>query len=137
MARTNDSLVEGIIEVDSTISLTPFITIANLMVDQCCTDLDENYSADQLEQIETWLAAHFYTVRDMRAERERAGTVEEKFQSKVDLGFNSSHYGQMAMRIDFHGGLAALDKQTLNGIVKTVGINYLGTTKEELEAVSD
>jgi hypothetical protein len=137
MARTNDSLVEGIIKVNSTISLTPFITIANLMVTQCCTDLPEDYSDDQLEQIETWLSAHFYTVRDMRAERERAATVEEKFQSKVDLGFNTSHYGQMAMRIDFHGGLAALDKQTLNGIVKTVGLNYLGTTKEEAEALVD
>lgn len=137
MARTNDSLVGGIIEVDSTISLTPFITIANFMVTQCCTDLDEDYDAAHLIEIETWLAAHFYTVRDMRAERERAGTVEEKFQSKVDLGFNSSHYGQMAMRIDFHGGLAALDKQTINGIVKTVGLNYLGTTKTEFEALTD
>ncbi len=137
MARTNDSLVEGIIEVDSTISLTPFITIANLMVTQCCTDLAEDYDAAQLIEIETWLAAHFYTNRDMRAEREKAGSVEEKFQSKVDLGFNSSHYGQTAMRIDFHGGLAALDKQTLNGIVKTVGINYIGTTKTEAEALSD
>lgn len=137
MARINDSLVEGIIEVDSTIPLAPFIDIANILVTQCCTDLEEDYTDDVLEKIETWLAAHFYTVRDMRAERERAGTVEEKFQSKVDLGFNSSHYGQMAMRIDFHGGLATLDKQTLNGIVKTVGINYLGTTKTELEALSE
>ncbi len=137
MVRTNDSLVEGIIEVDDAITLTPFITIANLMVTQCCTNLDEDYSEAQLIQIETWLSAHFYTVRDMRAERERAGTVEEKFQSKVDLGFNTSHYGQMAMRIDFHGGLAALDKQTLLGIVKTVGISYIGTTKTESDALTN
>ena len=137
MARTNDSLVGGIIEVDSTITLTPFITIANLMVTECCTDLPEDYSDAHLIEIETWLAAHSYTVRDMRAEREKAGSVEEKFQSKVDLGFNTSHYGQMAMRIDFHGGLAALDKQTLNGIVKTVGINYIGTTKTESDALTD
>ncbi len=134
MVRTTASLVEGIIEVDSDITLTPFITIANLMVTECCTDLAVDYTAAHLIEIETWLAAHFYTVRDMRAERERAGTVEEKKQSRVDLGFNSSHYGQMAMRIDFHGGLASLNQQTLNGIVKTVGINFIGQTKAEYEA---
>ena len=133
MARTNNALVEGIIEVDSAISLTPFIGAANSIVTQCCTDLDDDYSEDDLQQIETWLSAHFYTVRDMRAERERAGTVEEKFQSKVDLGFNTSHYGQMAMRLDFHGGLAALNKKILKGNFKTPSISYLGKERDEID----
>ncbi len=133
MARTNDALVEGIIETDSTISLTPFIAAANTLVTQCCTDLTEDYTDDQLEQIETWLSAHFYTVRDMRANEERAGTVSERKQSKVDLGFNTSHYGQMAMRLDFHGGLAALNNKILKGNFKIPSLSYLGKIRDETD----
>ncbi len=133
MARTTVILVGGIIQVNPNITLTPFIEAANILVTQCCTELNDDYTADQLEKIETWLAAHFYTVRDMRRVSSKAGPVSEKKQSKVDLGFSTSHYGQIAMRLDFHGGLASLDKQILNGTVKTVGINYIGTTEEEYE----
>lgn len=132
MARTTIDLVEAIIEVDSSINLTPFIAAANTIVTQCCTDLTVDYSVDDLQQIETWLAAHFYTVRDMRAEREKAGTVEAKYQSKVDLGFKTSHYGQMAMRLDYRGGLANLDEQIANGGGKPAPLgSYLGKDREE------
>ena len=127
MARTTDALVEGIIEVDDSITLTPFISAANMLVTQCCTDLSTDYTADQLIVIETWLAAHFYTVRDMRAESEKAGSVSEKFQSKVGLGFSTSHYGQMAMTLDFYGGLAALNENIKNGSSKSVSVTWLGT----------
>lgn len=127
MARTSDSLVQGIIEVDSAISLTPFITAANMLITQCCTDLTVDYTDAQLIIIETWLAAHFYTVRDMRAESEKAGSVSQKLQSKVDLGFSTSHYGQMAMTLDFYGGLAVLNEQIKNGETNRIGITWWGT----------
>jgi len=125
--RTTDELVEGIIDVDSAISLTPFIAAANMIVTKCCTELDDDYTAAQLLQIETWLSAHFYTVRDMRASEERAGPVSERFQSKVDLGFATSHYGQMAMTLDFYGGLSALNENIKNGTSSVVGFTWLGT----------
>ena len=127
MARTTNDLVEGIIEVDSAIILTPFIAAANSIVTQCCTDLDENYTDDHLIQIETWLAAHFYTVRDMRASEERAGPVSARYQSKVDLGFSTSHYGQMAMTLDWFGGLSGLNEQIKSGIKGSVNVTWLGT----------
>ena len=129
--RTTPTLVEGIIEIDSAIGLTPFIAAANALVTQCCTDLTEDYTTGQLQIIETWLAAHFYTVRDMRAEAEKAGPVSEKFQSKVDLGFDTSHYGQMAMRLDWKGGLAALNEEVKKGIKKIIIGTWLGTEKTE------
>lgn len=131
MARTTDAEVEGIIEVDSDIALTPFIDVANAMVTQCCTNLTTAYTAAHLILIETWLAAHFYTVRDMRASEERAGPVSERFQSKVDLGFDTSHYGQMAMRLDWQGGLANLNEQAKKGGKKGVGVAWLGTKEED------
>ena len=127
MARTTAILVGGIIEVDASITLDPFIDAANLLVTQCCTGLDEAYSSGQLIIIETWLAAHFYTVRDPRAEMEKAGSVSERLQSKVDLGLDTSHYGQMAMRLDYTGGLAELNNQSKDGTAQSVGVDWLGT----------
>ena len=125
MARTTSILVGGIIEVDANITLTPFIEAANELVTECCSS--SGYTALRLAQIEKWLSAHLYTVRDPRAESEKAGSVSEKFQSKVDLGFDTSHYGQMAMRLDTEGGLAALNERIKKGKRATVGVTWLGT----------
>jgi len=131
MARTTPTLIGGIIEWDSDeskvtfISMTPFIDVANELVTECCGS--SGYTAMRLELIERWLSAHFYTVRDPRVESEKAGPVSEKFQSKVGLGFDTSHYGQMAMRLDTEGGLAALNEQVKKGKKVTVGVTWLGT----------
>lgn len=126
MGRTDSTAVEGIIEVDASISLDPFIEVANSLVTKCCGDVTD-YTAADLELIERWLSAHFYTVRDMRAEMEKAGAVSEKKQSKVDLGFDTSHYGQTAMRIDTAGGLGQLNERIKNGRSAGFSINWLGT----------
>ena len=137
MARTTDIAVGGIIEWDSDVTksthvpLAPFIEIANALVTECCST--DDYDAARLELIERWLAAHFYTVRDMRAESEGAKGVTEKKQSKVDLGFDTSHYGQTAMRLDTAGGLAALNENTKKGRRPLIGISWLGTEDAEIE----
>jgi hypothetical protein len=78
MARTTAEAVEGIIEVDSAIDLTPFITVANFMVTKHC--VDTNFTAAGLEIIERYLAAWLYAIRDRRAVREEAGDVAETKQ---------------------------------------------------------
>ena len=130
MSRTTSDLVIGIIEIDSAISLTPFIEAANMLVTQFCTALDEDYTAAELVKIETWLAAHFYTVREGRAFQEKAGPVSERKQSKVDLGFATSHYGQHAMILDYYGGLAALNERIKKGKANRISISWLGTEEE-------
>ena len=92
---------------------------------KCCGD--EDYTTADLELIERWLSAHFYTVRDMRAESEKAGPVAAKYQSKVGLGFDTSHFGQMAMRLDIYGGLGALNEQIKNGKGQSFAVGWLGT----------
>lgn len=124
MARTTSGAVEGIIEVDSSISLTPFIESANALVTEVCVPLE--YDDIRLELIERWLAAHFYAIRDPRTTSEKAGPVSANYQSKVDLGFNVTHYGQMAMRLDTLGGLAALQKKIETGIGIKPGIAFIG-----------
>ena len=129
--RTTSSAVEGIIEVDSNISLTPFIETASAIVDDCCSDVDD-YDATRLELIERWLAAHFYTTRDPRAKTEKAGSVGQENQSIVALGFDNSHYGQGAMRLDSNGGLAKLNERIKAGKSGAISVTYLGTENPNL-----
>lgn len=133
MARTTSALVEGIIENELSITLTPFIDAANTLVTRCCTDLTDDYTVAELVQIETWLSAHIFTVREGRAFREKAGSVSEEKQSKVDLGFDTSHYGQMAMRLDYHGGLAQLNEDIKKGISKQLIFAWIGTEKPTVD----
>jgi len=124
MARTTDEAVQGIIEHDTTISLTPFIEAANALVTEVCST--DNYDATRLELIERWLSAHFYAIRDPRYESEKAGDVAAKYQSKVNLGFDVTHYGQMAMRLDTAGGLAALNTEAKSGGSVTASFTWGG-----------
>ncbi len=128
MARTTSALVAAIIEVDVSISLTPFIEVANMIVTSECTGGDHTVLV--LAQIEKWLSAHVYTCRDPRAVREKAGSMTQEMQSKVDLGFDNSHYGQMAMRLDTEGSLSALNERSKKGKRATIGVTWLGTAKQ-------
>jgi hypothetical protein len=129
--RTTAAAVGGIIEVNASISLTPFIEAANALVTEVCTD--DDYDATRLELIERWLSAHFYAVRDPRVLREAAGSVRAEYKSKVGLGFDVTHYGQMAMRLATAGELSALNEQAKQGGQLTAGVSWLGTPPEERE----
>ena len=133
MARTTRNLVGKIIELDASVvpdnsAMEPFITSASLLVDEACAEA--GYTDERLELIERWLTAHLYTIRDPRATSEKAGAVGATFQSKVDLGFDTSHYGQMAMRLDTAGGLAAINEDTKKG-KPTVSVMWAGTPAED------
>ena len=123
--RTTSAEVQEIVDVESGVDLEPFIIAANELVTECCAGQD--YSDTRLAEIERWLAAHFYCIRDARAVSERAGSVGQTLQSKVDLGFDVTHYGQMAMRLDTEGGLAALNERIKTGKRTGVSVTWLGT----------
>ena len=136
MARTTDTAVKGIIDVTSGVDLTPFISVANELVTEVCLDsTPTTYDSTRLELIERWLAAHFYTNYEPRAMSEKAGDVAERKQDKVDLGLDSSFYGQTAMRLDTNGGLSKLNEQSKKGSKRTVGLFYVGTPIDEETAL--
>jgi len=118
--RTTEDAVNNIIEVDSAILLAPFIETASSFVDEIAAS-SAAPAAARLELIERYLSAHFYTLRDPRSEQERAGPVSVKFQSKVDLGFKTSHYGQMALSLDPTGILRAASRGKRAGGVSWAG----------------
>ena len=121
--RTTYAAVALIVEVDASISsdLAPFIEVANNLVTQVCTDSD--YLDATLELIERWLSAHFYAVRDLRRDSEKAGSVSRKFQYKVALNLQVTVYGQQAMMIDTAGNLAAVNSEQR----RVVSATWLGT----------
>lgn len=129
MARTTSTAVGEIIDVDSNILVSPFIEAANAIVTKQCTDTD--FTAAELELIERWLAAHFYAIRDPRRLSDRASVVSKTIESKVDLGFDVTRYGQMAMRLDWSGALAALNEMGKKGRV-SASVNWIGMTPTEL-----
>lgn len=143
--RTTAELVAGIIEVDESISLVPFISAASSLVDRIrdkSSDMeppvlqDGEESGDKtrdekLQEIETFLAAHFYTLRDPRATQEVAGPVQATYQSKVDLRLFTSHYGQMAAALDETGLLEQIN--TGKQKARRVGVSYVGKTRAEEE----
>jgi hypothetical protein len=136
MPRTTAQLVAGIIEVDPSIPVAPFIEVASELVTEVCEPQEKPdgtpwYTATRLELIERWLTAHFYAIRDPRTTQETAGSVAASYQSRVDLGLDVTHYGQQAKRLDTAGGLAQLDEEMKEGSPKlNVGIAWLGTPLE-------
>lgn len=144
MPRTTKDDVEEIIELDAEIipdddAMAPFILVANELVTECCTGdagPDTAYSDARLELLECWLSAHLYTNRDPRTTSEKAGSVGAAYQSKIDLGFDTSHYGQTAMRLDTNGGLAKLNADMKKGKPRA-GVAWLGLHPNDQPALTD
>lgn len=139
MARTNAAAVKALFDADPCSipideNMEPFIVAANMLVTRACTgDAGPSpaYSAEELEIIERWLSAHFYAISSPRAMKEIADGISKDYQSKVDLGLDLSHYGQMAMRLDTNGGLATINEDTKEGKPR-VGVTWLGTPADEV-----
>lgn len=124
MLRTNETNVELIIEIDEGTDLTVPISLANELVTEL---LSTYYTEFRLELIERYLAAHFYTVSNPLAKSEKAGDVGVTYEGVTEMGFNSSKYGQTAMRLDTKGLLAALEDSQRKGKRRKVGISSLAT----------
>lgn len=122
MAWTTEVLVRSIIKTDPDLtSLQAFIDAAHELVLTHCIGIEEQEGVD----VETWLAAHLITIRDNRVASENVSDAGVTYQHKIDLGLNSSMYGQTAMLLDKTGGLAKWNKQILNGKTQ-VQIRCLG-----------
>jgi hypothetical protein len=135
--RTTEVAVQGIVEHDATITLTPFIEVASSIVDDVCAD-DSDYDATKLELIERWLSAHFYHIRDKAVASEKAGSVAQNFQYKLGLMFASTMYGQMAMTVDHKGHLAALSKRAEKGSrASASAFIHLGTVDADGNDISE
>lgn len=119
--RTTPELVAGIIRVNPEILLDPFISTASSLVDRIAAK--GLLSVEQLTNIETWLAAHFYSVRDPRRTSETAGSVSGSYEGQTGMALDWSRYGQMAQLLDTTGTLRGLSK----GVTTKASVTWLGS----------
>ena len=127
--RTTSLAVQGICQVKSSIDLTPYIEAANALVTENCSE--DDYDSTRLELIERWLSAHFYKMRELQVQSEKAGAVARGFSNVFSLGFDNSTFGQMAMRLDTKGGLARLNEQIKKGGGAVIDFSWLGYELDE------
>ena len=106
--RITEEELGQVIELDSEIDVAPFMETANMVVDEQLEILGL-HSERRLKQIELYLAAHFYAVRDPRSSSESAG-VSVSYQGTVALNLQVTIHGQQAMVLDTSGTLAAMNK---------------------------
>lgn len=125
MARVTNVEVEELVEVDSDISLDPYILAANELVTELCTD--SGYTDARLAMIEAWLAAHFYLMgREQAIAQERVGPISVSFQYEIGKNLSQTKQGQTAMMLDTAGNLASLSKQVEEGQPGSVSLGWLG-----------
>lgn len=111
MARTTTSRVCGVMDTTLTEDeVAPFVETANLMVTAYLASTDQ--TADALREVETYLAAHFVSLRDRLVKSEAAGGVRFDYQGETGMGLDSSHYGQTAKLLDSSGVLKEIDGKT-------------------------
>lgn len=131
MARTNDTLVRSVIDLDAAFVTTIHITTASELVTEKC--VPSGYSDDRLQLIETWLAAHFCAIMQQISASETAGSVNQSFQYRLGLNLAVTMWGQQALILDTGGGLAALNKSTEDGKRRTCGLFGPDPTVPECE----
>lgn len=115
--RTTEPEVRGIIATDLELSIEPFIEAAAVLVDRVETlDTGSILTTANLVQIETYLAAHFYALRDQLFSEKKTGDASAVFQGKTEMGLDFTSYGQMAKVLDVTGALASFGKKILQVI---------------------
>lgn len=126
MSRVSSTDVEEIVEVDSTISLTPFITAASALTDWLeSEDEDGLLTVDLLFEIERYLSAHLYSIRDQLYQSKNTGGASGSFQGQTAMFLKASQYGQMAMLLDVTGLLTKRSLEAEQGSFKAE-VTWLG-----------
>jgi len=105
--RVTDVEVKEII--DTTVTTTPFVAIANILVDKYLSG--HGLSDALLKEIERWWSAHLVAIRDMRPHAEKIGDTSINYQGKTDMGLNCTLYGQQLLTMDPTGILAKIGKK--------------------------
>lgn len=127
MARTGEDDVREIINNGADIGVQVCIETASALVDLVeSNDSSNTLNAKTLRLIETWLAAHFYGIRDPQYQEKRTEKAEAVYQGRTDLGFDSNYWGQTAMRLDVTGYLSRINDEAKKGGKRQPVISWLG-----------
>lgn len=137
--RTNPQAVIGILgnnyDTDKQTSLTPFLRAAHAVTNNVVAIAAKKGGlqpdSDTLEQVECYLAAHYYAFQDQLYQTKSTGKANATFQGQTQMGFESTQYGRAAMDMDYSRVLAALNK---GGIMR---MTWLGKNPSDQIDYSD
>lgn len=94
-------------------------------------DVDSVLDADNLADIELYLAAHFFSLIDKQLSSESTGGASGTYQGQTAQVLEFSPWGQQAMLLDFTGTLGRLNAEAKEGKKHRARVVYLGTKREE------
>lgn len=135
--RTTEDKVRSIVDSAPELDVTPFIRVANRLVSKVDTaDTGGLLDSDDLVELETWLAAHFYAHRDQLLQSKSTSGASGSYQGQTGMFFSSTQYGQTALLLDVTGYLASLQQQAENGR-KKIQMVWLGSTEQEQRGYPD
>lgn len=109
--RVVESDVRSVIETNPAIELMPFIVTAHTLLDSLSNCMNGGNTEEMLFEIEKYMAAHLYAQRDPQYQSKSTGRASATFQGQTALGFESTWWGQTALRLDGTGCLAGSDRK--------------------------
>lgn len=125
--RVTEQEVRTLIETDPDLSIAPFVDAANALTDYVSSqDSASVLTTALLVQIEKYLAAYYYAIRDLQYASKKTEKASATFQGAYDLGFDLNQWGVAAKSMDVSGTLAAIDK----GVTR-VSAEWLGLPPSE------
>ena len=110
--RATDADVRAIRPSTAIADYDPYITAANIMVNEVAVSCGSGYDSARLAQIEIYLTAHLVGLADPLVSEEKFENASKKFEkgSQGGTGIMSTQYGQTANMLS-GGCLARLDMQ--------------------------
>jgi len=123
--RTTPTEVKQVLETEDSINMTPFIGPASRLVDWLSSqDTSGELSDDVLKDIETYLSAWLYSLRDQPFMSKNTGRSGATFQGEMGKYFELNYYGQAALMMDTTGRLRTYQEQKTRAKVLWLGTNY-------------
>ncbi len=121
--RVTPTDVEGIIrDYNTSIDLTPFITMANTLADKVSSeDTGGELNAAQLFEIERLLSAHFYDQRDHEVDSSFTEKAGGKHTGQYGMHLERTRHGQDALMFDTTGYLRKISKGIVRAKVAWLG----------------
>lgn len=107
MARTTEEEVRLVLETDADIDLTLFIQAATALTDRiaaCAAEREWPLTSEELRIIESYLAAHFYSLKDPLYKSKRTERAEAEFLADKD------QFWDAAVALDTSGCLDSFGK---------------------------
>jgi len=98
-------------------------------------DTESKLNTSLLKQIETFLAAHFYSHEDQRYQAKSTGRANAQFQGQTAMVLASTQYGQTAMLLDVTNQLAKRSKEAETGVRGVAKMHWLGNDTDSTRPV--